>query len=121
MLRFLIRTKLYIIAVLLLLMAFGAGLNQLVLIANGDTFPVQINSVRAGGALPGTLIDDVHVVMTPGMRLKFLSDVFDFKDGLYSIGDGALLLGYFLWSFAPYVWVFGVIEERCARNSLLKQ
>lgn len=51
------------------------------------------------------IVDERHCLMTSKTHLNFLSDVFDFHDGIYSIGDGFLYLAGWLDTFCPFVWV----------------
>jgi hypothetical protein len=93
----------------------GAASNQLVLIANNDTFPVRVNLVKVktfvgddAVQLPdGTvMLDDVHCLMSSKTHLNLLADNFDFRDdGIESIGDMLLGLGEWLKSFCIFVWV----------------
>jgi hypothetical protein len=108
MLRLIRTARLWILAAPYALMLLGAASNQLVLNANGDTFPVRINPVKvqlsATHAEPdGTVyLDPTHVVMSSKTRLNPLADVLDFKDGIYSVGDELLLAGDWL---APFCWL----------------
>ena len=114
----------------------GAASNQLVLIANHDKFPVMVNAVRLEELKAPTLaqsfitrllgvpepapevkkeddgmLDDVHCVMTSKTHLNFLADVFDLKEAIYSVGDFLLMLGEWLWSFVPIVWVTLILKK----------
>ena len=130
--QFLRKTSLYILALPLLLTVLGAASNQAVLIANHDTFPVMLNdkkteamtveqksdasSIRmpqpAMEDVDGTvMLDDVHCVMTHKTHLNFLADIFDLKDGIYSVGDFGLMLGDWFWAFAPFIFVFDVTRK----------
>jgi hypothetical protein len=111
--RFLRDTYLYILLVPVGLIVLGAALNQAVMIANGDTFPVLVNSVKSGGQLPGSMLDNIHSVMSSGSRLRFLGDIFDFGP-IESIGDLLIELGSWLWSYAPAVWMYAVIRRLIA-------
>jgi hypothetical protein len=132
MFSFLRRTSLYILAIPFLFTFLGAASNQLVLIKNHDTFPVMVNdkklqtmtdpkekSVEIKFTKPnpaeqadGTIyLDDTHVAMTPYTHLNFLADVFDLKDGIYSIGDFLLMLGEWLSVFAPFLFVFDTTRK----------
>jgi hypothetical protein len=126
------RTSLYILAIPVLFTFLGAASNQLVLIVNGDTFPVLLNAkkVDAATAPPelkfpapvsrpqpametsdGTImLDDVHCVMTSQTHLNALADVFDLGN-IYSIGDFGLILGEYLWAFAPFLFAFDVARK----------
>ena len=128
---FLKKTSLYILALPLLLIVLGAASNQVVLIANHDTFPVMLNDKKTQAmtveqkfvASPilkpqpameeadGTvMLDDVHCVMTHKTHLNALADVFDLGS-IYSIGDFALILGDYLWAFAPFLFVFDATRK----------
>ena len=130
--QFLCKTSLYILALPLLLTVLGAASNQAVLIANHDTFPVMLNDKKismmderraeqeikfvhpqpAMEDVDGTvMLDDVHCVMTHKTHLNFLADIFDLKDGIYSVGDFGLMLGDWFWAFAPFIFVFDVTRK----------
>jgi len=57
------------------------------------------------------MLDDVHCVMTSKTHLNFLADVFDLKEAIYSVGDFLLMLGEWLWSFVPIVWVTLILKK----------
>ena len=136
------KTYLYVLALPLLLFFLGAASNQIVLIANHDTFPVNINEVKVdemshpknpfnvlnlkpthttfqkdseepSGPIvlsDGTvMLDDTHCVMSKKTHLNFLADEFDLGS-IYSVGDFMLMLGSWVWGFAPIVW--GVLAFR---------
>ena len=131
MLNFLRKTALWIVLVPWAIALGGAASNQLVLIVNHDSFPVAVNTYEENlmaakaalewkeraedlgvtTSLPAGMIDDTHCVMTSQTHLNFLADVFDFKDGIYSVGDGGIMLGTWLWTFAPVVWLFEVVRK----------
>jgi Family of unknown function (DUF5317) len=104
--KFLRVTMLWITLLPLACEAIGAASNQLVLIANHDKFPVMLNAQKTIKYEPDDfgLIDDTHCVMTRETRLNFLADIFDFKDGIYSVGDGLIELGTWGWTWAPFLW-----------------
>ena len=124
--KFLRTTSLWIILLPLALSIGGAASNQLVLIANHDTFPVNVNRVKINAFLepeedgtPGTtiklpdgteMIDDLHCVMTSKTHLNFLADEFDLRN-IYSVGDFMLMLASWLWTFVFYVWGFAVVDK----------
>ena len=91
----------------------GAASNQLVLIANHDKFPVMVNEAKRVKYEPDAngLIDSEHCVMTNETHLNALADVFDLKDGIYSIGDFLLMLGDWLSQFCLYVWIALVVKS----------
>lgn len=125
---FLRKTFLYILAIPLLFIVLGAASNQAVMIANHNTFPVQINLVKmyewtnkgqtvvvvppVPGVAPGAvMIDDTHCLMTDKTHLNFMADVFDFHNSIESIGDLSIDLGEWLWMPAPFVWAFAVMKK----------
>lgn len=104
--------------ILLLPYAFtfiGAASNQLVLNANGDTFPVRVNAAKANKFMAtdeviilnnGTImLDETHCLMTSDTHLNWLADIFDFHDSIESVGDMLLDFGSWLHTFTPYVWI----------------
>lgn len=130
----------YLIAIPLLLTFMGAASNQAVLIANGDTFPVMVNAEKIqkwcapvedadplaaiihaithqpapdlnSCAYGGVFIDGVHTIMQPKDRLKFLADIFDFHSAIYSVGDGLLMAGEWIFSWAPLAWLVLVLRK----------
>jgi hypothetical protein len=117
--------------------SLGAASNQLVLIANHDTFPVMVNPVKLsqiraprgnddlvtaifGKPRPSprvevtddSMIDSVHCVMTKDTHLNFLADIFDLKEAIYSVGDFGLTLGDWLQTFCPYVFL-ALVFRKC--------
>jgi hypothetical protein len=130
MFKFLRKTSLYLLAVPMLFIFLGAVSNQVVLIANHDTFPVMVNDKKLTEmSEPKTsqenqsfnsivtlkndvvMIDDVHCVMTSHTHLNMLADIFDMKDAIYSIGDFLLELGEWLSSFSIFVFLFDVVRK----------
>ena len=131
MFSFLRRTSLYLLAIPVLFTFLGAASNQVVLIANHDTFPVMVNAKKlqemtepreqkainfnkpnpAFETGDTVMLDDVHCNMTSETHLNFLADIFDLKDAIYSIGDFSLMLGDWFWAFAPFVFVFDVTRK----------
>ena len=131
--QFLSKTFLYVLLAPWAVLGTGIASNQAVLIANHDRFPVMLNAVKLGDmlgqseplaiptppfvspapkvALPDDMIDEVHCVMTDETHLNFLADVFDLKDATYSIGDFAIMMGEWLNTFVPFVWVALVIRK----------
>jgi len=77
----------------------GAALNQLVIIENGGKFPVLENSawvardVEKGTLTEDGMTDNVHCLMTKDTHLNLLADLFNFGDGIYSIGDLMMMAG----------------------------
>jgi len=63
----------------------------------------------------GGYIDDTHVIMTSNTHLNFLADIIDFHTVTYSVGDLGIVLGDYLWSYAPLVWgivIIGKLKEQ---------
>ena len=105
-------TYLWIILLPVSIMFVGAVSNQLVMIANHDSFPVLMNDARFENLPTAGMIDKQHCVMTSETHLNMLADIFDFgHDGIESIGDLCLDFGQWLWTFAPYVWGVLVIRK----------
>ncbi len=105
------RTKMLWLLLLPYALSFvGVSLNQAVLIANHDTFPVQMNEVNllkikdSDTNLPVGMIDEVHVVMTCYTHLNVLADIFDLGDGLYSAGDLLIKAGEKA-EICPFIWI----------------
>ena len=132
MFAFLKKTSLYILAIPVLFTFLGAASNQVVLIANHDSFPVMLNDkklaemtehekqsveIKLNQPNPAfeqdgvVMIDEVHCVMTSHTHLNALADVFDLKDAIYSIGDFLLMMGEWFGVFAPFVYVFDVTRK----------
>ena len=110
--KFLAETYVWIVLLPVALIVLGAAMNQVAIIANHDVMPVLINSgkvMMAGGVRPfdgREMLDPMHSVMNKDTHLKFLCDILDFQDGIYSLGDEVLFLGIWMWAFAPYLWGF---------------
>ena len=137
MFNFFRKTSLYILAVPVLFTLLGAASNQVVLIANHDTFPVMVNDKKlaemtetkekfpvmelklhkvfkptpAQEKNDAVMLDDVHCAMTSKTHLNALADIFDLKDAIYSIGDFMLMLGEWLGSFTFAIFVFDVVRK----------
>jgi hypothetical protein len=136
MFNFFRKTSLYIIAVPVLFTLLGAASNQVVLIANHDTFPVMVNDKKLAEMTEtkekfhdrelklhkvfkptpaqendAVMLDDVHCAMTSKTHLNALADIFDLKDAIYSIGDFMLMLGEWLGSFTFAIFVFDVVRK----------
>jgi len=121
----------YLIAVPILLICLGIGSNQAVLVANHGKFPVMANAAwvdmycSAKDADPeelastppsscvngGEMLDETHSIMGPNSHLKVLADIFPLGHAIYSIGDGLLYLGFWLFSFSPYMWLALTIRK----------
>lgn len=112
MLTLLRRARAWILAVPLTLSFIGAASNQAVIYANHDRFPVMLNSAKVTHYEPDAdgMIDKVHSVMQPTDHLKFLADWIDLGDGMYSPGDLLLMLGDWLWTYAPLVWAICLLQ-----------
>jgi hypothetical protein len=133
MFAFLRRTSLYLLAIPVLLTVLGATSNQVVLMANHDRFPVLANETKVQKVIgthdvqvgpnvitvpnpavtesDGTvMIDDTHCVMSSKTHLNFLADVFDLGS-IYSIGDFSLILGSYLWVYAPMLFLFDATRK----------
>ena len=137
MFNFFRKTSLYILAVPVLFTLLGAASNQVVLIANHDTFPVMVNDKKlaemtetkekfpvmelklhkvfkptpAQEKNDAVMLDDTHCAMTSKTHLNALADIFDLKDAIYSIGDFMLMLGEWLGSFTFAIFVFDVVRK----------
>ena len=118
--KFLCKTFLWILITPYVLLYTGAGLNQLVLIANGDKFPVMIDKDHPKFPLdpqhPGYFLgDDTHCVMTNKTHLNFLADIFDFHDATMSIGDMLLGLADTTHQYSEVLWgsfvIFGLARR----------
>lgn len=118
--RFLRSTLLWILLLPYAIGFLGAASNQLVLNANGDTFPVRLNLAKAAKfagedavTLPdGTImLDETHCLMTSKTHLNWLADIFDFHEDIESVGDLLLNFGGWLQTFCPFVFVAVVCEK----------
>jgi len=112
--QFLRITRVWILAIPLLIGVAGAASNQLVLIANHDKFPVMLNEHKRAAYEPDSngMLDDEHVVMTSATHLNFLADYLDFKSEIESPGDLLLELADYLTPFAPLVWGVWLILDK---------
>lgn len=125
MLNFMRKTLLYIVLAPYAIFGLGVASNQLVLIANNDTFPVRVNPVKLGPleslvvvppstAYPHgtTIMDDAHCVMTEYTHLNWLADNFDFGSfGTWSVGDLLLELGEWAMPISLYVWGGAILRK----------
>lgn len=118
--RLLRSTLLWIILLPYVVTFIGAASNQLVLNANGDTFPVRLNAAKVVKFTEGEIVilndgtvmlDDTHCVMSAKTHLNWLADIFDFHDDIESIGDMLLELGAWLQTFCPFVWLALVCDR----------
>jgi hypothetical protein len=108
-------TRLWILAVPLTLTLVGAAMNQAVLIANHDKFPVMLNERKTDHIEPdewGIVDNEAHCVMTRQTHLNFLADYLDFKTAIYSPGDLLLMLADYLSPFAPFVWGLFLLTDK---------
>jgi hypothetical protein len=136
MFKFLRKTSLYLLAIPVLLYSLGFVSNQVVLLANHDRFPVMWSDYKVAEydrmlhekalskdkevaeqakfdiyALESEgFIDDVHCVMTSDTHLNALADIVDLGS-TYSIGDGLLYLGEWLFGFVLFLFVFDVVRK----------
>ena len=126
--QFLRTTLLWIVALPYVFTGLGAASNQLVLIANHDTFPVMVNpaQIDAMGGVKFTfgdtlMLDEVHCVMTDGTHLNFMADIFDLKSATYSIGDFLLMFGDWLGLFCPIICSFSQSGSSAACTAPVKK
>jgi hypothetical protein len=119
MLKFLRVTMLWLVLAPIGIFSLGAASNQMVLIANHDKFPVMLNEQKAnlhdkdGVPLIDSygMMDEVHCLMTKDTHLNALADIFDFREAIYSVGDGLIELGEWLSTFMSFVWAGLVIRR----------
>lgn len=99
-----LKLKLYILIAPWLIWCLGVCCNQLVEVTNHGMMPVVCNTHVCGPDIPpGTVLDGRHVTANGHQHLMFLADVWNMGN-IYSVGDGFLALGSWLWDFAPLVW-----------------
>jgi hypothetical protein len=111
MLSFIKRTYLWVLFLPLLIQFLGIASNQLVLIANHDTFPVLVSLAHAKW-LTG---DPIHVAMTDQTHLNFLADIFDFHEIIESIGDLLFQLGEWLQNFSSVIWFVLAVRKMASQ------
>lgn len=111
------KTYLYILIFPYFLCYLGAASNQLVLIANHDTFPVLMRGAAATRIMPLGYDDEGHVLMTKDTHLNALGDIFDFHDGWESVGDLLLTAGLKLQDICFWVWMTLVLTTLTSRNT----
>ena len=109
-------TFLWILITPYIFMNLGMTLNQLVLLANHDMFPVLMRDTAAMKMMPYGIDEEGHILMSSGTHLNALGDIFDFHTRWASIGDLTLDLGVWLNTWCPYVWGALVIRELWARE-----
>ena len=106
--RFLRTTMLWIVLLPYALIFLGAASNQAVIYANGDRFPVLMNTEKVTYVLDDDgsgMLDEIHCLMTPQTHLNLMADIFDFgAAGIWSIGDLMLAAGSWLGTFVWFVW-----------------
>lgn len=112
-LQFLRTTALWLLLLPVTVGFTGAALNQAVMIANHDRFPVLVNERIAAKAHPDKygMLDSEHCVLTDKTHLNALSDIFDMKDSYVSIGDLLIDAGSNTWDFFLFGWVFVVVNK----------
>lgn len=59
----------------------------------------------------GKFLDDTHVIMDKDSHLKILSDIIDMHEATYSVGDGLLEFGEWMWSWSVIAWLVLVIRK----------
>ena len=136
MLKFLRKTALWIVLSPIVVGFFGAGLNQAVLVANHDQFPVMWSDAKVYEyklflenkaqsededtnrkaqillvELDHGYLDDTHVLMTPQTHLNFLADWIDLKDATYSIGDALIELAEWASVYTALIWLVVVVQK----------
>jgi hypothetical protein len=117
--KFLRATALWILLLPYVATYTGAALNQLVIIANHDRFPVMGSSVKITkwGPDENGMLDATHCLMTKDTHLNFLADIFDLGGSIYSVGDGLIYLGEWLGEFCPFVFITVVIMKLKSHDS----
>jgi hypothetical protein len=102
----------------------GSTLNQIVLTANHDTFPVTVNEIKAkhrvgdGQVLSnGTvMLDETHCIASDKTHLNILGDILDKGDGIESIGDVLIDFGGWAWHYCVAIWGFIVTLKLATRD-----
>jgi hypothetical protein len=96
-----------------LLYFFGAFLNVIAISANHGQMPVLTPDCRMLTSMAEERTDFIHTCMTSSTHLKFLCDWIVLNGvGVFSIGDGFLLLGDSLYSYGLIVWAALVILDK---------
>lgn len=141
MFKWLRKTALWIIAVPVLACMLGSAMNEAVLVANHDRFPVMWSEARCfehsvkidkdlmeamtAGDVDAAMeaqirkvefaqgyIDEEHVLMTPKTHLNWLADWIQLRgEGTYSPGDLVMNTGISGMEFMIPVWVFAAISK----------
>lgn len=96
----------------------GFALNEAVLVANHDTFPVLARDSAAATMLPDA---EGHVVMTHETHLNFLADWIDVGDGWESPGDEFIALGRWLHAFCPMLYLVLVTTQLVSDSNAKKR
>lgn len=114
MLKFLRKSKLYILTIPILLAVLGTGLNQVAFNANHDAMPAIHNEVSVKEfyqpGFPvvehdGTILTDArHSLLTSKSHLFLLCDIIDFDSEILSVGDVFLKASDALYPYIGYVW-----------------
>lgn len=84
---------------------------------HGDNFSLLDTSVpkydaeKTVACQHSQFIDDTHSIMGKNSRLKYLADYVALGDTIYSPGDGLILLGYWLFSYAWIIWATLVFKD----------
>lgn len=111
-----------LLAVPVLAFAIGFLCNQTALIANGGRMPVlETDAEIWQGDAPNwnkvvlyeNIIyhDPVHTRMKPTDHVKWLCDVFNLHDGIYSIGDFFAMFAMSTWDYFGIVWLTLLIKK----------
>lgn len=59
----------------------------------------------------GKFLDDTHVIMDKDSHLKILSDIFDMHEATYSVGDGLLEFGSWMWDWSGLAWLVLIVRK----------
>jgi hypothetical protein len=112
----------WILALPLFLNFVGAGMNQAVIAANHDKFPVMVNHRKADkfGTDADGMLDDVHCLMTKDTNLNFLADWIDLKEAIYSPGDLLLIFADYLSPLVFPAWFAVMLVDTRRKNAELE-
>ena len=113
-----IAARLYVLALPAACWFTGAGLNQVVLAANGGKFPVQVNerSAKYFGFETDGFSDNDHYRMSDKTHLNWLADWINMHTVIYSPGDLLMMLGEMLSRFSNVVWATLIIGDIGAKQ-----
>lgn len=101
----LLKAKLYILLAPFAITMTGAGMNQVVLYANGGKFPVMMNErIAHRQEIQYGLMDDIHCLMTDRTHLNFLADYINLHVVIMSPGDVLIELGEMIAAYSLVVW-----------------